>query len=161
MNRKTGARTHPSEAVLDEALTAAQARFAYQLPQGLETMVGEEGMSLSGGQRQRLALARAIATAPRVLVLDDPLSAVDVATEAAATDALRALLPGTTTLVVAHRPSTVALADQVAVLEGGKITATGTHSELLARNAHYRYVLTAMETEHPLPASIEAEEVNR
>ena len=153
--------THRYEAALDEALTAAQARFAYQLPQGLETMVGEAGMSLSGGQRQRLALARAIATAPRVLVLDDPLSAVDVATEAAATDALRELLPGTTTLVVAHRPSTVALADQVAVLEGGKITATGTHSELLASNAHYRYVLTAMETEHPLPASIEAEEVNR
>ena len=146
------------DAVLDEALTAAQARFAYGLPQGLETMVGEEGMSLSGGQRQRLALARAIATAPRVLVLDDPLSAVDVATESAATDALRDLLPGTTTLVVAHRPSTVALADQVAVLEGGKITATGTHRELLARNAHYRYVLTAMEAEHPLPASIEAEE---
>ena len=105
--------------------------------------------------------AAAAATADAAAAATAAASDAAAATEAAATDALRELLPGTTTLVVAHRPSTVALADQVAVLEGGKITATGTHSELLASNAHYRYVLTAMETEHPLPASLEAEEVNR
>lgn len=136
------------EARLAQALTAAQAEFAYELPDGVDTLVGEEGMSLSGGQRQRLSLARAIAARPRVLVLDDPLSAVDVATETAATASLREVLPGTTTLVVAHRPSTVALADRVAVLEHGRITGIGTHAELLRDHPHYRYVLTAMEQEH-------------
>ncbi|OJX95711.1 MAG: ABC transporter [Micrococcales bacterium 73-15] len=134
---------------LAEALEAAQADFVADLEDGTDTIIGEEGLSLSGGQRQRLSLARAIAARPRVLVLDDPLSAVDVATETAATDALRRLLPGTTTLVVAHRPSTVALADHVVVLEGGRITGAGTHTELLAGHPHYRYVLTAMEQEHP------------
>lgn len=133
---------------LNEALEAAQADFVADLPEGVDTVIGEEGLSLSGGQRQRLSLARAIAAQPRVLVLDDPLSAVDVATETAATDALRRILPGTTTLVVAHRPSTVALADHVVVLENGRITGEGTHAELLAGHPHYRYVLTAMEQEH-------------
>lgn len=136
------------ETRLAQALAAAQADFVADLPEGVDTVIGEEGLSLSGGQRQRLSLARAIAAAPRVLVLDDPLSAVDVATETAATDALRLILPGTTTLVVAHRPSTVALADHVLVLEDGRITGSGTHSELLANHPHYRYVLTAMEAEH-------------
>ncbi len=133
---------------LNEALEAAQADFVADLPEGVDTVIGEEGLSLSGGQRQRLSLARAIAAQPRVLVLDDPLSAVDVATETAATDALRRILPGTATLVVAHRPSTVALADHVVVLENGRITGEGTHAELLAGHPHYRYVLTAMEQEH-------------
>lgn len=138
-------------ALMDQALEAAQAGFVRDLPDGVDTVIGEEGMSLSGGQRQRLSLARAIAAHPRVLVLDDPLSAVDVATETAATDALRRLLPGTTTLVVAHRPSTVAMADHVVVLQEGRITGRGTHTELMATHPHYRYVLTALEEEYSAP----------
>jgi ATP-binding cassette subfamily B protein len=127
-----------------EALDVARAAFAYRLPDGLDTIIGEEGLSLSGGQRQRIALARAIAVRPRVLLLDDPLSALDVTTEAAVTGRLREMLSGTTTLVVAHRPSTVALADRVAVLEDGRITGVGRHADLLSTHPHYRYVLTAL-----------------
>lgn len=133
-----------ADALVREALDVASAGFVDDLPHGLDTVIGEEGMSLSGGQRQRIALARAIAVRPRVLVLDDPLSALDVATEATVTARLRATLTGATTLVVAHRPSTVALADRVAVLEHGRITGVGRHSDLLARHPHYRYVLTAL-----------------
>jgi ATP-binding cassette, subfamily B, bacterial len=131
--------------LLAEALEVASADFVARLPDGVETRVGEEGLSLSGGQRQRLALARAVAAHPAVLVLDDPLSALDVTTEAVVTERLRDVLAGTTTLVVAHRTSTVALADRVAVLEGGRITGVGTHDELLRRHPHYRYVLTALD----------------
>ncbi|MET0872977.1 MAG: ABC transporter ATP-binding protein, partial [Paeniglutamicibacter terrestris] len=97
--------------------------------------------------RQRIALARAIAAKPRVLVLDDPLSALDVRTEEAVTQKLRSTLAGTTTLIVAHRPSTVALADRVALLKDGEINDVGTHSELLGRNEHYRYVIASLEDE--------------
>ncbi|MEE2522293.1 ABC transporter ATP-binding protein [Pseudarthrobacter sp. J75] len=137
----------PTDEALDEALDVAQAQFAYALPDGVETLIGEEGLSLSGGQRQRIALARAIAAKPRVLVLDDPLSALDVNTEELVEARLREVLADTTTLIVAHRPSTVALADRVALLEDGRITAVGTHSELLAGNPHYRYVIASLETE--------------
>ena len=132
------------DGALEEALDVARAGFAYRLPDGLDTVIGEEGLSLSGGQRQRIALARAIAVRPRVLLLDDPLSALDVTTEAAVTGRLREMLTGTTTLVVAHRPSTVALADRVAVLEDGRITGVGRHADLLSTHPHYRYVLTAL-----------------
>jgi ATP-binding cassette, subfamily B, bacterial len=136
-----------TDAVLEEALDVAQAHFAYSLPEGLDTLIGEEGLSLSGGQRQRIALARAIAARPRVLVLDDPLSALDVHTEELVETRLRAVLKDTTTLIVAHRPSTVALADRVALLEEGRIAAVGTHTELLAGNDHYRYVIASLDQE--------------
>lgn len=133
--------------VLNESLDIAQAHFVYDLPKGVDTMVGEEGLSLSGGQRQRLALARAVAARPAVLVLDDPLSALDVDTEALVEAALRRVLATTTALIVAHRPSTVALADRVAVLEAGRIVGVGTHSELLRESAHYRHVISSLEAE--------------
>ena len=110
----------------------------HDLPFGLDTRIGEQGLSLSGGQRQRLALARAVLGRPRVLVLDDPLSALDVHTEAQVEAALRRVLAGTTALVVAHRPSTVLLADRVALLDDGRIAAVGTHTELLRPVPAYR-----------------------
>jgi ATP-binding cassette subfamily B protein len=126
---------------VEEALRVAQAEFVHDLPWGLATRIGEQGLSLSGGQRQRLALARAVLGRPSVLVLDDPLSALDVHTESLVEEALRSVLAGTTALVVAHRPSTVLLADRVALLQDGRITAVGTHSELLAEVPAYRDLL--------------------
>ncbi|WP_166997684.1 ABC transporter ATP-binding protein [Paramicrobacterium fandaimingii] len=136
-----------AQQILDEAIGIAQAQFVHDLPNGVDTTVGEEGLSLSGGQRQRLALARAVAAAPSVLVLDDPLSALDVDTEALVEAALRRVLASTTALIVAHRPSTVALADRVALLQDGRIADVGTHTELLARNEHYRFVISSLEDE--------------
>ncbi|MFG2353617.1 ABC transporter ATP-binding protein [Streptomyces sp. NPDC048521] len=127
---------------LDRALAVAQADFAHALPQGTDTRVGEQGLSLSGGQRQRLALARAVVGRPQFLVLDDPLSALDVHTEAAVEAALRQVLADTTALIVAHRPSTVLLADRVALLSGGRIAAVGTHHELLRSNAEYAQLMS-------------------
>lgn len=129
------------EALLRLALDTADAGFAAQLPDGVDSRIGEEGLTLSGGQRQRIALARAIAARPRVLLLDDPLSALDTATEERVTERLRRVLEGTTTLVVAHRTSTVALADRVALLDGGTIVAVGTHAQLMADDARYRFVM--------------------
>jgi len=134
-----------SDRVLREALEISQSDFVDRLPDGVDTRVGEEGLSLSGGQRQRLALARAIAARPAVLVLDDPLSALDVDTEARVEAGLRRVLASTTSLIVAHRPSTVTLADRVALLENGVVTAVGTHSDLLATNEHYRYVISSLD----------------
>lgn len=142
------------DAALEEALDVAQAHFAYSLPDGVDTLIGEEGLSLSGGQRQRIALARAIAAKPAVLVLDDPLSALDVNTEVLVEARLRKVLADTTTLIVAHRPSTVALADRVALLEDGRIAAVGTHAELLAKNSHYRYVIASLD---PEPRDLDSE----
>ncbi len=132
---------------VEAALIAAQARFAYDLPWGLDTRIGEQGMALSGGQRQRIALARAILARPDVLILDDPLSALDVHTEERVTRALHEILAGSTALVVAHRPSTVALADTVALLSGGVIAATGSHRELLASNSEYADLMDMEELE--------------
>ncbi|MEU0250002.1 ABC transporter ATP-binding protein [Streptomyces sp. NPDC006235] len=137
-----GADDTAGPAELERALAVAQADFVYALPQGTDTQVGEQGHSLSGGQRQRLALARAVVGQPEFLVLDDPLSALDVHTEAAVEAALRRVLADTTALIVAHRPSTVLLADRVALLSGGRITAVGTHHELLRTNAEYAHLMS-------------------
>ncbi|MEU4999620.1 ABC transporter ATP-binding protein [Streptomyces sp. NPDC021622] len=140
-----GAEAAAGQPELARALDIAQADFAHALPQGTDTQVGEQGLSLSGGQRQRLALARAVVARPRFLVLDDPLSALDVHTEALVEAALRRVLRDTTALVVAHRPSTVLLADRVALLSGGRITAVGTHQELLRENAEYAWLMSGAE----------------
>ncbi len=132
------------------ALETAQAEFVHSLPWGLDTRVGEQGLSLSGGQRQRLALARAIIGRPRVLVLDDPLSALDVHTESLVEEALRRVLVGVTALLVVHRPSTLALADRVAFLHEGTIAAVGTHSELMERVPAYADVLSQVAEEFEL-----------
>ena len=124
------------------ALAVAQATFVSELPWGLDTRIGEQGLSLSGGQRQRLALARANIGRPRILVLDDPHSALDVHTEALVEDALRPLLRESTVFVVVHRPSTVALADRAALLDHGRIAAVGTHHDLLESEPLYRAVLS-------------------
>ncbi|GAA4598585.1 ABC transporter ATP-binding protein [Planotetraspora phitsanulokensis] len=124
-----------------EALEIAQATFVYDLPWGLDTRIGEQGMSLSGGQRQRLALARAVLGKPRILVLDDTLSALDVETEALVEEALRRVLADATGLVVAHRASTVLLADRVALLRDGTIQHVGRHADLLATVPEYRALL--------------------
>jgi ATP-binding cassette subfamily B protein len=141
-----GAGDTADPAALERALAVAQADFVHALPQGTGTQVGEQGLSLSGGQRQRLALARAVVGQPEFLVLDDPLSALDVHTEAAVEAALRQVLADTTALIVAHRPSTVLLADRVALLSGGRIAAVGTHHELLRRNAEYAHLMSGAES---------------
>ncbi len=165
-------RSAEADAILDMALGIAEAEFVYSLPDGVDTVIGEQGLSLSGGQRQRIALARAIAAEPEVLVLDDPLSALDIETEARVEAALRKVLATTTALVVAHRPSTVMLADRVALLENGQISAVGTHSELLASSPSYRAVISSLDdtpqspsgaTESPseAPTQDTTREVNR
>jgi ATP-binding cassette subfamily B protein len=131
------------EEAVNAALAVAQADFVARLPWGLDTRIGEQGMALSGGQRQRIALARAILARPQVLLLDDPLSALDVHTEAKVTHALGEVLSLSTALVVAHRPSTVLLADRVALLTDGVIAAIGTHRELLDSEPRYRELMSA------------------
>lgn len=117
--------------------------FVTALPEAYDTEIGERGFSLSGGQRQRLAIARAILTEPRVLILDDATSAVDPSKEHEIREGLDDVLAGRTTIVIAHRPATIALADSVVLLDGGRVAATGTHRDLLRTNARYRQILTA------------------
>jgi ATP-binding cassette subfamily B protein len=131
-----------SDEELKRAIDVAQAGFVWDLPWGLETRVGEQGYTLSGGQRQRLALARAVLGGPPVLVLDDPLSSVDVHTEAVIEESLARVLRGVTGLLVVHRPSTLALANRVALLDGGTIAAVGTHTNLMKTNELYRALLS-------------------
>jgi len=122
-----------------EAARAAQAHeFVEALPDGYETVIGERGITLSGGQRQRLAIARAILIDPRILVLDDATASVDATTEARIREGLAQVMKGRTTIIIAHRLSTIQLADEVVVLEHGRVTARGTQVELLERNEVYR-----------------------
>ncbi|MFE0650585.1 ABC transporter ATP-binding protein [Streptomyces sp. NPDC059534] len=142
-----GAGSTAGERELRRALGVAQANaFVDRMPEGTATQVGEQGLSLSGGQRQRLALARAVVGRPRFLILDDPLSALDVHTEARVEAALREVLRETTALVVAHRPSTVMLADRVALLSRGRIAAVGTHQELLRGSEEYAWLMSGETT---------------
>ncbi|BEP16418.1 ABC transporter ATP-binding protein [Acidothermaceae bacterium B102] len=139
---------HPdaSDDDVERAARAAAAHtFILELPRGHDTVVGERGLSLSGGQRQRIALARAILADPRVLVLDDATSAVDSRTEEEIHDALREILPGRTTLLVAHRLSTLNLADRIIVLDAGRVIDQGTHDDLVARSPEYSALLNGLD----------------
>ncbi|MEV0734471.1 ABC transporter ATP-binding protein [Streptomyces sp. NPDC050549] len=156
------------DATDEEILTAARAaqadRFIKELPEGYDTTVGEHGLTLSGGQRQRVALARAILTDPRLLVLDDATSAVDARVEHEIHEALKQVMEGRTTLLIAHRRSTLNLADRIAVLDGGRLAAIGTHEELQERSPLYRRLLTdpdelgGVSPGHALPAAEPAED---
>jgi ATP-binding cassette subfamily B protein len=133
------------EATEDEVRAAARRAqadgFIERLPDGYETRVGERGLTLSGGQRQRLAIARALLADPRILVLDDATSSVDASTEQQIKDALSEVMTGRTTFVIAHRLSTISLADEIVVLEDGRLIAHGTHDELLDQSDLYREIV--------------------
>ena len=133
------------ESITRAARLAGAAEFIEALPEGYDTPIGERGFSLSGGQRQRLAIARAILADPRVLILDDATSSVDPTKEHEIRDALTEVMRGRTTIVIAHRPATIALADRVVLLADGRVVADGTHASLLASSAEYREVLAAAE----------------
>jgi len=137
----------PREDIRRVAVLAGADEFISELSDGYDTLLGERGYSLSGGQRQRLAIARALLGEPRVVILDDATSAVDPTKEHEIRDALSALTGQRTTIVIAHRPATIALADRVAFLDGGRVAAEGRHDELLATNQRYRQVLAAAATE--------------
>jgi ATP-binding cassette subfamily B protein len=132
---------HLSAAQVEHVARLAQAHeFVEQLPDGYETVIGERGITLSGGQRQRLAIARAIAVDPRILILDDATASVDATTEARIRLGLREAMAGRTTLIIAHRLSTISLADEIVVVDAGRIADRGTHDELLDRCGVYREI---------------------
>jgi ATP-binding cassette subfamily B protein len=137
-----GGATVVARADIERAAQRAQAHdFIMRLPDGYDTRVGERGLTLSGGQRQRVAIARALLADPRILVLDDATSAVDASTEQQIKEALREVMAGRTTFVIAHRLSTIALADEIVVIEDGRIAAHGTHDELLVESALYAEIV--------------------
>ena len=140
------AKPDAAQADLEKAAKLAGAHdFILQLPDGYDTVIGERGFSLSGGQRQRIAIARAIISDPRVLVLDDATSAVDPSKEGEIRDAMRTVMSGRTTIVIAHRPGTIALASRVVFIDNQTVAAIGKHEELVATNARYREVLASMQ----------------
>ena len=126
---------------IEAAARQAQAHeFIATLPEGYETVIGERGITLSGGQRQRVAIARALVVDPRILILDDATASVDATTEARIREGLREAMRDRTTVIIAHRLSTIALADEIVVIEGGRIAARGGHDELLGTNEVYREI---------------------
>ena len=135
------------EEIQRAARLAGASEFVEELPEGYETMLGERGFTLSGGQRQRIAIARAILADPEVLILDDATSAVDATKEHEIRTALAQVMAGRTTLVIAHRPATIALADRVAVVDEGRVVEEGTHAELVARSPRYRSLLALAQEE--------------
>jgi ATP-binding cassette subfamily B protein len=144
------ARPNASQADLEKAAKLAGAHdFILQLPNGYDTVIGERGFSLSGGQRQRIAIARAIISDPRVLILDDATSAVDPSKEGEIRDAMRTVMSGRTTIVIAHRPGTIALASRVVFIDELTVAAIGKHEDLVATNARYREVLASMQNTAP------------
>jgi ATP-binding cassette subfamily B protein len=137
----TFGRPEATEEEIREAARLAQAHeFIERLPDGYDTVIGERGVTLSGGQRQRLAIARALVVDPRILILDDATASVDAATEARIRLGLREAMRGRTTVIVAHRLSTISLADEIVVLEHGRIAARGTHEEVLRSSEVYREI---------------------
>jgi ATP-binding cassette subfamily B protein len=144
------ARPQATRAEIEDAARRAQAHeFIQRLPHGYDTRVGERGLSVSGGQRQRIAIARAILADPRILILDDATSSVDATTERAIKLALAEVMAGRTTFIIAHRLSTIALAEEILVLEDGRVGDYGTHTELLERSPLYREIV-----EKGLPDSV-------
>jgi ATP-binding cassette subfamily B protein len=134
-------RPEMTDAEVERVARLAQAHeFVERLPQGYETVIGERGITLSGGQRQRIAIARALALDPRILILDDATASVDATTEAQIRNGLREVMRGRTTLIIAHRLSTIALADEIVVLDDGRIAARGTHDELIETSPIYREI---------------------
>ncbi len=149
-----------TEAIVRAAKLAGADDFVLELPDGYNTVIGEHGYSLSGGQRQRIAIARAVLADPRILILDDATSSVDPSKEHEIRAALAEVMEGRTTIIIAHRPATIALADRVVLLDGGRVIADGTHESLLESSAEYREVLARAAVEKRAKVEDEAEPVS-